>query len=105
MKPAVVSQVLGVQTAFGLNVPPVTAMSKDPSSLPVTPSATVFPLLGPFWHAAGLGPATVTNVPCLNSSMTVLGLLGSIVKKRLNVSFAQLLPHVPESGEVLAIGP
>src|SRR5712692_5218495 len=105
MNPAVVLQVSGVHCALGFNVPPVTAISKDPWSLPVTPAPTVFPLLGPVSHAPGLEPAKVTNVPFLKSSMTVLGSVRLIVKNRLNVSFAQSGPHVPESVEVLAIGP
>src|SRR5712692_5645205 len=105
MNPAVVLQVVGVHVASGLNVPPVTAISKDPWNLPVTPLPTVFPLSVPVSHAPGLEPATVMNVPSLKSSMTVFGSVRLIVKKRSNVSFAQLLPHVPESGEVLAIGP
>src|SRR5258708_39483315 len=105
MNPAVVLQVVGVHCALGLNIPPVTTMSKETWNFPVTPALTMFPLLVPVSHAPGLDPATVTNVPSLKSSMTVFGSVRLIVKKRSNVSIAQLLPHVPESDEVLAIGP
>jgi hypothetical protein len=65
--------------------------------LPVTPAFTVVP-----WfvyvgsQAAGLGPAIVSKLPCLNCSTDLT------VKSRLNVSLAQSLPQVPESGESLA---
>src|SRR5712692_9289045 len=105
MNPAVVLQVLGEHVALELQAPPVTTMSKDPWNMPMMPSATVLPLLVPLWQAPGLAPSVVTNVPSLNSSRTVLGSFSLTVKNRLNVSFAQLLPHVPESAEVLANRP
>ena len=58
------------------------------------------------WHAPGLNPGTVTKCPSLkNSVRTTESPLEATSNSRVNVSFAQLLPHVPESGESLAYGP
>ena len=54
-------------------------------------------------HEPGLAPAFVTKLPLLNCWTTVKPPPGFdlTVKWRSNVSWAQSLPHVPESGDEL----
>ena len=66
------------------------------------------PPVKPDSHAPGLRPGgPVTKLPFLNCSPTVYvpSLFGFTLKWRSYVSFAQSLPHVPESGDVLVYGP
>ncbi len=60
-------------------------------------------------QASGLGPATVTNRPSMKVSVTLkVPFAFDVVaasKVRMYVSLAQSLPQVPESGELLLIGP
>ncbi len=105
MNPAVV-QFVG-QVAEGLKVPLLTTITNEPSNLPLTPAATVPP--GFVSHPPGLGPALVTKLPSLNSSVSVYVPFGfgevRTIKCRSKASLAQSFPQVPESGEVLGKGP
>src|SRR5438876_7733638 len=75
--------------------------------LPVLPATMTSPwLVYVTSQPAGLKPAFVVKLPCLNCSTIVIIPLESVltVNSRLNVSSAQSLPHVPESGESLGYG-
>src|SRR4051794_36433113 len=79
----------------------------QPLNSPLIPAVTLVPWPVPTSQPPGLAPATVTNLPEMKSSRSenVPSELLVTVNLRLYVSFAQSLPHVPESGDAPSYGP